>query len=245
MLVLASQIRNKEEKARLLRLEGVIPGVLYGPKTKASSLKVAEKEFQKVYEEAGESSLIQLGSPASRQGGQEEGTPVLIREVQRDPVKGNVIHVDFYQPRLDEEIEVTVPLEFEGEAIAVRDLGGTLQKNIQEVAVSALPQNLPHEIVVDISGLATFEDKISIKDLMRGGGVEILRDPEDVVAQVVATKDVEAELEQPVVENVEAVEQVKVEKKEEEPAEGTPQEESRPEGEARSKGAAGQAKKAQ
>ena len=215
MLVLASQIRNKEEKTRLLRDRGLIPGVLYGPKTKAASLKVAEKEFQKVYEEAGESSLIQLGS-------QEEGAPVLIREVQRDPVKGNVIHIDFYQPPLDEEIEVTVPLIFQGEAIAVRDLGGTLLKNIQEVPVKALPQNLPHEIVVDISRLATFEDKILIKDLVRESGVEILRDPEDVVAQVVETKDIAEELEQPVVENVEAVEQVKVEKKEEEPAEETP-----------------------
>ena len=87
MLGLVSQKRNKEEKVCLLRDQGLIPGVLYGPKTKASSMKVAEKEFQKVYEEAGESSLIQLGS-------QEKGTPVLIREVQRDPVKGNVIHVD-------------------------------------------------------------------------------------------------------------------------------------------------------
>jgi large subunit ribosomal protein L25 len=212
MLTLASQERNKEEKTRLLRLEGIIPGVLYGPKTKAASLKVSEKEFQKVYEEAGESSLIQLGS-------QEEGTLVLIREVQRDSVRGNVVHVDFYQPPLDEEIEVTVPLMFEGEALAVRDLGGTLQKNIQEVSVKALPQNLPHEIVVDISKLVTFEDKISIKDLIRESGVVILRDLEDVVAQVVATKDIDEELEQPVVENVEAVEQVKVEKKEEEAVE--------------------------
>ena len=211
MLTLASQIRNKIEKAPLLRAQGVIPGVLYGPKTKASSLKVLEKEFQKVYEEAGESSLIQLGE-----------APVLIREVQRDPVRGNVIHVDFYQPPLDEEIEVTVPLMFQGEALAVRDLGGTLLKNIQEVEVRALPQNLPHEIVVDTSSLATFEDKILIKDLQRESGVEILRDPADVVAQVVETKDIAEELEQPVVENVEAVEQVKVEKKEEEPAEEAP-----------------------
>ena len=228
MLVLASQIRNKEEKAALLRNQGLIPGVLYGPKTKAASLKVSGKEFQRVYEEAGESSLIQLGSQGAE-------APVLIKEVQRDPVRGNIIHVDFYQPPLDEEIEVTVPLMFQGEALAVRDLGGTLQKNIQEVPVKALPQNLPHEIVVDLSRLATFEDKISIKDLRRGNGVEILRDSEDVVAQVVATKDIEAELEQPVVENVEAVEQVKVEKKEEEPAEETS---GPPAGEA------GQAKKA-
>lgn len=214
MLALASQKRNKEEKAPLLRARGIIPGVLYGPKTKAASLKVSEKEFQKVYEEAGESSLIQLGS-------QKEGMPVLIREVQRDPVRGNVIHVDFYQPPLDEEIEVTVPLMFQGEALAVRDLGGTLLKNIQEVPVKALPQNLPHEIVVDISKLTTFEDKILIRDLLRESGVEILRDPEDVVAQVAETKDIAEELEQPVVENVEAVEQVKEEKKEEEPSEET------------------------
>ena len=148
MLGLASHIRNKEEKAQILRGKGLIPGVLYGPKTKAASLKVSETEFQKVYEEAGESSLIQLG--------QGEGTPVLIREVQRDPVKGNVIHIDFYQPPLDEEIEVQVPLIFQGEALAVRDLGGTLLKNIQEVLVKALPQNLPHEIVVDVSRLSTF-----------------------------------------------------------------------------------------
>ena len=226
MLALTSQERTKTENVGLLRKEGLIPGVLYGPKTKAASLKVSETEFQKVYEEAGESSLIQLGS-------QEEGAPVLIREAQRDPVRGNVIHVDFYQPPLDEEIEVQVPLVFQGEPLAVRDLGGTLLKNIQEVLVKALPQNLPHEIVVDISKLATFEDKILIKNLQKGNGVEVLRDPEDVVAQVVETRDIAEELEQPVVENVEAVEQVKVEKKEEEPTEEAPQAES------------GQAKKAQ
>ena len=99
--------------------------------------------------------------------------------------------------------------------------------------MKALPQNLPHEIVVDISKLATFEDKILIKNLQKGNGVEVLRDPEDVVAQVVETRDIAEELEQPVVENVEAVEQVKVEKKEEEPTEEAPQAES------------GQAKKAQ
>ncbi len=240
MLGLASQQRNKEEKVTLLRNQGQIPGVLYGPKTKTASVKVNEKEFQKIYEEAGKSSLIQLES-------QSGVLPVLIREIQRDPVKGGVIHVDFYQPPLDEAIEVTVPLIFEGEPLAVRDLGGTLLKNIQEVPVKALPQNLPHEIVVDISKLVTFEDKILVKDLTRALGVEILRDGEDVVAQVVETQDIEAELQTPVVENVEAVEQAKGEKKEkEEESSGEPtQQESRPELEARSKGESRQAKKPQ
>lgn len=203
----------------MLRDQGLIPGILYGPKTKAASVKIHEKEFQKIYEEAGESSLIQLESP-------EGNSPVLIREIQRDPVKGQIIHVDFYQPPLDEKIEVRVPLVFEGEAPAVRDLGGTLLKNIQEVDVKAFPQNLPHEIIVNISGLATFEDKILVRSLVHDEEVEILRDLEDVIAQVVETQNIEAELEQPVVENVEAVEQVKPvrpgeEKKEEGPSEGT------------------------
>ena len=133
----------------------------------------------------------------------------------RDQVRGQFIHVDFYQPPLDEKIEVRVPLVFQGEAPAVRDLGGTFLKNTQEVDVKAFPQNLPHELIVDISGLKTFEDKILIRNLVHDEEVEILHDLEDVVAQVVETQNIEAELEQPVVENVEAVEQVKEEKKEE------------------------------
>jgi len=199
MLSLISQRRNKEEKVRLLREEGIIPAVLYGPKNQPVSLKVGEKEFAGIFKEAGGSSLINLEV-------EDKKSPVLIREVQRDPLRGGVIHVDFYQPPLDKEIEVMVPLVFEGEAPAVKDLGGTLMRNIQEVEVKALPQNLPHEIMVDISGLATFEDKVTIKDLKLSGEVEILREPEDMVAQVVTAQDVESELEKPVEENVEAVE---------------------------------------
>jgi len=209
MISLTSQARNKAEQLPALRKTGLIPGVLYGPKTKSALVKVDAKEFQKVYHEAGESSLVTLRS-------QEGESPVLIREIQREPLKGGVIHVDFYQPRLDEEIEVSVPLVFEGEAPAQKDLGGTFVKNIQEVEVRALPQNLPHEIVVDISKLVTFEDHILVQDLVHDARVHILREPDEVVAQVVETQDVEAELEQPVEENVEAVESSKPEKKEEE-----------------------------
>src|SRR3989338_3006165 len=115
MLGLAAQKRNKEEKTQLMRVGGEIPSVLYGPKTKPLILKVKDKEFQKIYDEAGESSLIQLNVG-------DVSSLVLIREIQRDPVRGNIIHVDFYQPLLDAEIEVTVPLVFEGEAPGVRDL---------------------------------------------------------------------------------------------------------------------------
>jgi len=208
MISLASQKRSKEEKTQGLRKEGWIPGVLYGPKTEGVLLKVAEKEFGKVYQEAGESSLIDLnveGNPS----------PVLIREIQKEPLRGKTIHVDFYQPPLDRAIEVMVPLVFEGEALAVKDLGGTLSRNLQEVEVKALPQNLPHEIRVDTSSLATFVDKILVKDLTISADVEIVTDSEDTVAQVVPIEDVESELEKPVEEKVEEVEDAKQEKKDE------------------------------
>lgn len=208
MLTLGSTKRNKEEKVSILRRKGVIPGVLYGPKTENTVVQVDEKEFGKVYKEAGESSLVTLEIDSKK-------SPVLIRDVQRDPLRGGIIHIDFYQPPLDKEIEVMVPLVFEGEALAVKDLGGTLIRNMHEVEIKALPQNLPHEIKVDISGLTTFEDKILIKDLVLDSEVEVLREPEDLVAQVVPAEDVESELEQPVEEDVDSVETTK----EAEPAE--------------------------
>ena len=200
-----------------MRKQGFIPGVLYGPKTNPSTVKVDAKEFSKAYKEAGESSLVNLKS-------QETTVPVLIREIQKEPVRGAVIHVDFYQPPLDEEIQVAVPLVFQGEAPGVKDLGGTLLRNIHEVEVKALPQNLPHEIVVDVSKLTTFEERILVRDLAHDANVEILRDPEEVVAQVVKAEDVEAELLQPVIENVEEVESSKPEKKEEEEGAEAPEE---------------------
>lgn len=208
MLGLSSQKRNKEERVQALRNQGVIPGVMYGPKIEVAMIKVDGKEFTKIYREVGKSSLINLESQSGK-------TPVLIREVQREPVRDRIIHVDFYQPRLDEKIEVAVPLVFHEDAPAVAQLGGTLEKHIQEVAVKAFPQDLPHEIAVDISTLVTFEDRILVKDLVHEVSVEILRDSQDVIVQVAETKDIEAELEQPVVEDVEGVEDVKEEKKEE------------------------------
>jgi len=196
----------------MLRNQGLIPAVLYGPKTPAASLNVAQKEFDKVYEEAGESSLITLMVEG-------KDRMVLIHDVQRDPISGAAMHVDFYQAPLDRKIEATVPLAFEGEALAVKELGGTLIKNIQEVEVSAFPQDLPPEIQVNVEGLQTFEDTILIKDLVKSEKIEILKDPSDIVAQVVPVEQVEEELERPVEEKVEEVEKVGEKEKKEAEAE--------------------------
>ena len=209
MLSLSVKIRKEfGKKVKTLRKKGLLPAVLYGPKIKAMALELDEKEFEKVYQEAGESSLISL-----QVLGKKEKYPVLIHEVARDPLTEKPIHVDFYQPQLEEEVEVTIPIIFEGESPAVKELGGTLVKNISELEVKALPQKLPHEIRVNVSQLKSFEDNILIKDLKLAEGVKISRAPEEILAFVAPPEKVEEELVKPIEEKVEEVEKVE-EKKE-------------------------------
>jgi len=208
MLILKAKKREKIGKTvKKLRKKGVLPAVLYGPKIKNQLIEVNLKEFQKIYKEAGESSLISL------EIGKEKNM-VLIHEIKKDPVSDEIIHIDFYQPILTEEVEVTVPVLFEGISPAVKELGGTLIKEIQELTVKALPQNLPHDIKVNIENLKNFEEEILIKDLQVPKEVKILREPDEIVAIVVPPEKVEEELEKPIEEKVEEVEKVEKEKKE-------------------------------
>jgi len=209
MLILSARIRKTlGKKVKILRKKGRLPAVIYGPEIKTAPLEIDEKQFEKVYKEAGESSLISLEI-------KDKKALVLIHDVKRHPLTEKPIHVDFYQPRLEEEVEATVPIIFEGETPAIKNLGGTLVKNISEVEVKALPQNLPHEIRINIQDLKTFEDKILIKDLVIPEGVKILKDPQEIVVSISPPERVEEELVKPIEEKVEEVEKVE-EKKEEE-----------------------------
>jgi len=214
MLTLSAKIRKDiGKKVKDLRKKGILPAVLYGFGIKNLSLEIDLKEFEKVYEEAGESSIVKLKikNPKAKI----EEMSVLIKEVVRDPLTEKFLHVDFYQPRLKEEVEATVQLVFEGAAPAVKDFGGTLIKNFSEVKVKALPLNLPKEIKINIGKLKTFEDNILISDLELPTGVKILKEPKEIVASVSPPEKVEEELEKPIEEKVEEVEKVE-EKKEEE-----------------------------
>jgi len=211
MLTLSAKIRQTQgRKVKTLRQKGVLPAVLYGPGLKNENLEIDLKEFEKIYEAAGESTLISLEIEGKKK------YLVLVHDLKNNPLKDTPLHVDFYQPSLKEKIEVKVPLILEGEAEAVKNLGGTLIRNISEIEVKALPQNLPKEIKVNVSGLKTFEDNILIKDLPVSEGVEILRDPQETIAHVAPPEKVEEELEKPIEEKVEEVEKVEKEKKEEE-----------------------------
>lgn len=209
MFNLSAKIRNDlGRKVKKTREGGILPGVLYGPELKESqNVEINLKDFERAFKGAGESSLISLEI-----GG--ENFPVLIHDFQKDPLTEKFIHVDFYQPKLKEEIEVKVPLVFDGEAPAVKELGGTFIKNISEVRVKAFPQNLPHEIRANIGKIKTFEDFILIQDLSMPENVKILNHPDEIVASVAPLEKVEEELEKPIEEKVEEVEKVVAEKKE-------------------------------
>lgn len=211
MLTLAVKIRKVTgKKTKVLRDKGLLPAVLYGPKTKSQPIEVNIGDFENIYKDAGESSLISLELENRKH-------LVLIYDLERNPVSGSPIHVDFYQPDLEKKITAQVPIVLDGEAPAVKDLGGTLYRNISEIAVKAFPQDLPKEIRIDISGLVTFEDHIKVKDLAVNEGVEVLREPEEIVVSVSAPAKVEEELEKPIeekVEEVEKIEKVKVKKEE-------------------------------
>ena len=150
-----------------LRKSGIIPAVIYGKGKENINLQVERNSFMRVFNKAGENSLIELEIAG-------EGIPknVLAHEVQTHPVSDEVIHIDFYEVRMDEEVETEVPLVFTGEAPAVKDLEGTLITNKDYVEVKCLPANIPHEISVDISSLATFDDSITAKDLKIPANVE-------------------------------------------------------------------------
>ena len=209
MFEISATIRQPNESLDSLRNQGILPAVLYGKKIDNLSISVDKREFEKIYKQAGKSALISLTT-----GGKKFS--VLIHSFQKHPLTGDILHIDFYQPSLTEETTAKIPLELVGVSLAEKDLGGTIVKDIQELEVKALPQNLPNKIEVDISGLKTFEDNILVKDIKISGDVKIVKDSEEVVVSVSAPTNVEAELEKPIDENIEEVEKAGKEKKEEE-----------------------------
>ncbi|MBI4158576.1 MAG: 50S ribosomal protein L25 [Candidatus Yanofskybacteria bacterium] len=196
-----------------LRTDGYIPAVLYGKDQESIPLQVPAKDFGKVLKEAGESTLIYVNV-----GGQ--SYPTIIHDVSKDTLTDGILHADFYKVRLDEKIKTNVPVVFVGESPAVKDLGGVFVRNVNELEVEALPQNLPHELTIDISILKNFGDKITIKDLKQGLGTLAELTTEDADAIIAAVQEpmseeeLKASLETPTT-GVEDVEVIKKEKPEE------------------------------
>ena len=185
---LAAQLRAADKTPSAIRHQGLIPAVVYGKGEDSFSVAIAWNDFQKAYKAAGETTIINLLV--------EGGAPkmVLIKDVQLSPDTDEYLHIDFYKIKAGEKLRVAIPLQFAGEAPAVKDFGGIVVTNKNEVEVECLPQDLPHEITVDLSNLKNIDDAIFVKDLLLGAGVEVLDNLEDSIVVITppAAEEVEA-----------------------------------------------------
>jgi len=154
--------------------EGQIPAIVYGPKQAAEAITVSLPEFKKVLRDAGESSVIELT-------GLGKTLQVLIHDVDRDPVTTLPRHADLYAIEKGAKVEVSVPLSFIGESMAVK-LGANIVKVIHELPIEAEAADLPHEIEVDISALAAVGDQIHVKDIKLPKGVTATVEEDEIVA---------------------------------------------------------------
>lgn len=182
-LALAVSPRSEVHSARGLRREGIIPAEVYGGGQKNLSVQVDYQTFRKAYRKAGENTIIDL-----MVGGGDAPLKVLVHDVEYDRGTGKIIHVDFVNVRMDEEVETHIPLEFTGEPEAVKALGGTLITPLSELEVRCLPAQLVHSIAVDVSSLVDFHMAIHVSDVVVPEGLTVLDDPEGVVAHVVAPR---------------------------------------------------------
>ncbi len=147
-----------KHSARTARNSDRVPAVLYGYGVDPTPLSIGNSDLLKVYRKAGKSSLLDL---------EVDGKTIkaLIYDIQWHPVQTQMRHVDFYAVNLKKETTVDVPLVYEGEAPAVKDLGGIFMKDHETIAIRCLPTEIPHEITVDISGLAELHDHVTVADL--------------------------------------------------------------------------------
>ena len=178
---LAAQTRTAEgRRAKHVHDDGMIPAVVYGKGVEPRSIQVKRAEFRQIYRAAGMSSLIDLKL------GEDATFKTVIKEVQVDKISLEPYHIDFHQLRLDEVMTAEVPLKFIGESKAVKEFAGTLVKSMDSVEVECLPADLPHEIEVDLSVLATFDDSINVASLKLPKGVKVTNEELATIATVVA-----------------------------------------------------------
>ena len=178
--------RSKADKLKTIREGGMVPAVVYGASVENTSISVPSVDFEKILKVAGESSTITLEISGDKTPKKLE---VLIHEVQVDPVKGNPIHIDFLAIDVNKPVEVTIPIEFEGVAPAEKNGLGILVKVMHEVEIEALPKNLPHNVVVDISSLVALNDQIHAKDIKLAKEVTLKTNGDEVIALIAPIKE--------------------------------------------------------
>jgi large subunit ribosomal protein L25 len=213
------------KKVRFLRRQGVTPANIYGHGIDSTHINVDARSLKHLLGRVGSTDLISL-----KMGDSKSPIMVLIREVQRNPLTDELLHVDFYQVKMTEKIKADVPVVFIGEAPVLRKVkNSSILHLIDSLHIEALPDNLPHSLEVDVSGLEELDHTIHIKDIHLGDGVTLLSDPEQMAVKVVEARKEEVVVPEVVeAELMEEVEEGAAEAEAEAEGEGKPAEEERP-----------------
>ncbi|MGD2158594.1 MAG: 50S ribosomal protein L25 [Anaerolineales bacterium] len=179
------------KKVKLLRNEGKLPAVIYGYNLDATPIVLDARDASKILSTVSSSTLINMNIDGKKHA-------VLVRERQRDILRGNLIHVDFQAVSLTETVRAKVRVSVEGESPAISEFGALIVTGLEELEIECLPNDLLEQIVVDISSLDRVGDAIFVKDIDFPEGITSLDDPETMVAVVTmpAAEPVEEEVEE-------------------------------------------------
>ncbi len=182
-----AEVREKtgKEVAKKLRRQGLIPAILYGPHTEPLPLSVKVNELEKLlHRHRGESLIFNL--TVQENGGTSQRLAIL-KELQYHPVTDKIIHADFYEIRMDEPVEVDVPVEVVGKAKGV-EKGGLLEVLLRELTVSCLPDRIPDTIKIDVSDLDV-GDVIHVRDITPPEGVKLVDHPDEPVVTILEVEE--------------------------------------------------------
>jgi large subunit ribosomal protein L25 len=163
---------------RKLRKQGLLPAVLYGQNFNSLPIQIDKKTFLKLYKQVGKTNVIDLSVDS-------QTLPVIVQDLDIDPVFGDVRHVDFLVVNLKQKVKVTVPIQYIGTPIGVKQLGAVLTVNLDELEIEVLPEKIPDFITVDVTNLTNIHDSISVADLLQvAQDYEILNDPETILVSL-------------------------------------------------------------
>jgi large subunit ribosomal protein L25 len=187
------------KKVRFLRRQGTTPVHLFGHGIESEALQCDTAQLQRVLAQAGRTKLIDLKLDKAK-----KPRKIVIREIQRDPQTGDLLHVDFYQVRMAEKIKVEVPIVLVGEAPALKLKENMLVQDLTSLTIESLPDEIPASVELDLSLLTEVEQLIRVKEIILSEGVTVLTDPEHTVVKISSrpVEKIEEVVEEEVVEEV-------------------------------------------
>jgi large subunit ribosomal protein L25 len=166
---------------RFLRRQGITPVHLFGHDLKSLALQCQTAKLERSLAEAGEIRLVSL-----KVGDEKKARPVLVREVQRESLTSKLLHVDFYQVRMGEKVEVEIPIVLVGEAPALEAKGNSLLRELDTLTIECLPSKIPASLQVNVGSLTEAGQAVRVKDIAVDSDITVLNGPEQVVVTVIA-----------------------------------------------------------